>query len=475
MNALTLDQLRNAVWGAERLREAGLSAAAAEAKAQMLARAAAELARSGDGDAETPAVACFVPGRIEVLGKHTDYAGGRSLLAAAERGFCAVAVATDELVVEMIDVAWSERVRFGVSADLTPTVGHWSNYPMTAVRRLAHNFPGALHGARIAFASDLPPAAGMSSSSAMVVMTFLLLADLYRLGDHEAFRADIHRREDLAGYLGTIENGQTFGRLEGDRGVGTFGGSEDHTAMLCAQAGRLVQYAYCPVRFERSVPMPADALFAIASSGVAAEKTGAAMEKYNRASRLAAAAADAWRRASGRADPHLAAAVASGPDAVDRIRAALGRAVPGEFTPQELLDRFEHFWAESEQIIPAVPDRLASSNLERFGELVDRSQGLASRLLGNQVPQTEFLAASARRLGAAAASAFGAGFGGSVWALVRRNGSQSWLDQWRDAYQKQFPEESERATFFTTEAGPAACPLHAPSLLEQLEPLDSPG
>jgi len=36
----------------------------------------------------------FVPGRIEVLGKHTDYAGGRSLVCATERGFRFIPAAT---------------------------------------------------------------------------------------------------------------------------------------------------------------------------------------------------------------------------------------------------------------------------------------------------------------------------------------------------------------------------------------------
>ncbi|HCV22962.1 MAG TPA: hypothetical protein DGN59_05840, partial [Candidatus Latescibacteria bacterium] len=40
----------------------------------------------------TPAtLAFFVPGRIEVLGKHTDYCGGHSLVTAVECGFCVVA------------------------------------------------------------------------------------------------------------------------------------------------------------------------------------------------------------------------------------------------------------------------------------------------------------------------------------------------------------------------------------------------
>ena len=54
--------------------------------------------------------------------------------------------------------------------------------------------------------------------------------------------------------------------------------------------------------------------------------------------------------------------------------------------------------------------RLPAGDLRAFGRLVDRSQQAAEQLLGNQVPETVFLAAAARRLGAAAASAFGAVF-----------------------------------------------------------------
>ena len=70
---------------------AGLSPVEAEAKARMFAENERALrAWRGAGDGER--LRWFVPGRIEVLGKHTDYAGGRSLLCAVERGFCVTAV-----------------------------------------------------------------------------------------------------------------------------------------------------------------------------------------------------------------------------------------------------------------------------------------------------------------------------------------------------------------------------------------------
>jgi galactokinase len=57
------------------------------------------------------------------------------------------------------------------------------------------------------------------------------------------------------------------------------------------------------------------------------------------------------------------------------------------------------------------------------------SQAEAKSLLDNQVPETVALARSARELGAFAACSFGAGFGGSVWALVDRD-AEAFARRW---------------------------------------------
>ena len=220
----------------------------------------------------------------------------------------------------VIDARSGETIRFHVDAELTPQAGTWSNYPMTVARRVAQNFPGACRGADVALVSDLPPAAGMSSSSALMVGIFFILSEANHLPARDEYWHNIGGKTDLAGYLGTIENGQSFGTLEGDRGVGTFGGSEDQTAILCAEPNHISQYAYCPVEFERLLPVPPGHVFAIGSSGVVAEKTGAAREPYNAASRLASALAELWRRETGRDEPHLAAALSSAPDAAERLK-----------------------------------------------------------------------------------------------------------------------------------------------------------
>jgi len=441
---------------ADRLVGAGFTPAASRRKAELFAKAAAALRASRQDDPGVRPGAFFVPGRIEVLGHHSDYAGGRTALVTVERGFCLVCAPRRDDRVTVIDAVRDESADFRLDPELVPAIGHWSNYPMTVARRIARNFPDARRGLDIALASDLPPAAGMSSSSAMIVVVFLAIAEVNRLADRDEYRRNVHSPTDLAGYLATVENGHTFGTLKGDRGVGTQGGSEDHTAMLCAKPNQIVQYSYCPVRFERSIPIPSGYTFAVAVSGVVAEKTGTAMEKYNKASRLAWAVAELWRRQTGRDDPHMAAAVASSPDAAERIRTLIKTSRMDDFDPAALSARFEHFFLEQEQIVPQCGDALVRGDIATFGRLMDRSQHALDDLLGNQVPQTVYLAASARQHGAAAASAFGAGFGGSVWALVQTTRGRAFLAAWADAYQKKFPQEASAALFFSSDAGPAA-------------------
>jgi galactokinase len=406
------------------------------------------------GVAPADARKIFVPGRLEVLGKHTDYAGGRSLLCAAERGICFAYAPRSDDRVRIADARTRSDLDFAIGPSLRSASGHWANYPMTVARRLARNFPGPLAGADVAFASDLAPAAGMSSSSALVVGFFTVLADANQLERRHEYADAIHSREDLAGYLGAVEAGRGFGSLKGDTGVGTAGGSEDHTAILCCRPNQLSQYAFCPIRHERSIPFPQGWIFAVAVSGVMADKNAAARESYNRTAYALDGIMQSWRAATGRADLWLADAVASAPDAPERMRTILKEQPAPTFSPQALLERFEQFLVESTEIVPEAGEYLARGDVEGIGLLVDRSQRAAERWLGNQVRETIGLARSARKLGAAAASAFGGGFGGAVWALARTAGATEFLERWSHDYRSAFPARAPRAEFFLTNPGP---------------------
>ena len=444
----------------------GLSEEEARRKAELLHGATSALLdlrrSSGLSTLDVSPIAHWVPGRVEFLGKHTDYAGGRSLLCTVERGMCVVAHPRDDGRVRVRAAASGATVECALdpSAD-TPMDVDWATYPATVARRIARNFTGPLRGADVVFVSDLPAAAGLSSSSALVVAIYLSLSATNRLEERDEYRRNIRTTEDLAEFLGCIENGFDFRDLPGDAGVGTLSGCEDQTAMLCARPRALVQYSFCPVRFERTVPLPPGHTLAIASSGLRAEKTGSALEKYNVLSRQARAVGDVWRSATGRADATIADAVASGRSATAELRRYVEESSAGGFSSADLSDRLEQFIAESEIIIPAAGDALARGDLAALGALVDRSVDGATRLLRNQVPETLALTSLARDYGAVAASPFGAGFGGSVWSLIKEEEGNAilasqFIERWRSAYVGRFPEREAIAEFFLTRAGPPA-------------------
>jgi galactokinase len=396
----------------------------------------------------------FVPGRIEVLGKHTDYAGGTTLTCAIERGFCFLYSLRADRMLRMVDAGRGEETAFEIAPDLDVAAGRWPAFPMTVARRLARNFGGGLAGADVAFISTLPGCAGMSSSSALITGTYLVLADANRLAARPEYLANIPDRAALAGYLGSIENGSAFGALAGDRGVGTFGGSEDHAAILCSRPGHAGAFEFCPVRQVGALPLPEGCTFVLAASGIIADKTGNARDDYNRASAQVAEILRRWRSATGRSDDTLRAAVRSGGDALERLRAVLRHP---EDDARALVRRLQHFVVENERLVPAAIAALTGHDAAAFGEIVDESQRAAEDLLGNQVPETIALARSARELGAIAASSFGAGFGGSVWALVHAGDAERFAAEWRAEYARTASVAAlTGSVFFRTQAGPAA-------------------
>lgn len=389
----------------------------------------------------------FVPGRLEVLGKHTDYAGGRSLLAAVDRGITiTLEDAAEDFHVSTTAMPGELRLQPGVPAGLP--AGHWGNYVQATLDRLQLNF-GDLKPARLVIDSTLPLASGMSSSSALVVAVALAVIDHNEIRERDQWRANITDALDLAGYMATMENGLTFGTLEGLRGVGTFGGSEDHTAMLACHEGMLTEFSFCPIREGVSVEVPPEWSFVVAVSGVLAEKTGAALESYNNASLRARELVAAWNTATGREDASLADALASDEDALEGLRAIAAH-------DEDLTRRLTAFVTESEVLIPRAIEALQERDIETFGAVADQSQRNADLQLGNQIEETNRLQALARELGAAASAGFGAGFGGSVWALVQTDEAETFADKWLAAYVAEFPEVAERAsTLVTRPGGPA--------------------
>lgn len=403
-------------------------------------------ARTFGGSLDQEVFAAFVPGRIEVLGKHTDYAGGHSILAALDRGFLVVASAnTNGRVRVAEDHAEFPPLDVRLASDLAPGVEGWGNYVTTAARRLAANFGRhELAGMDCVISSDLAVGSGMSGSSALIILISAALAEVNGLGRHPAFREHIRDGLDLAMYLACVENGQSFRGLEGGRGVGTFGGSEDHTAILNAREGALSRYTFSPTGWVADTPWPSGWGLSVCFSGVRAEKTREAKERYNLLSRRAAAVVEVYNRATGSRVLTLREVA----DATDPAGLrALATSPDHPTDPWDLPGRLEQFRREDRGHLPAAWSALVRRDGPAFGEAVTASHESSRRYLDNIAPEIDDLARLAREEGAWGASGFGAGFGGSAYAVHPAEAGPRFLDRWRDDYAALHPGRMGEAWF----------------------------
>ena len=401
-----------------------------------------------------------VPGRVEVLGKHTDYAGGSVLVGAIDRAITARArrvAGPPASLTATTDGGDPVTLRAGVDPGLEP--GHWGRYLQTVLDRLTLNF-GVGTATHLSISSDLPPASGMSSSSALVCATALALASLNGWDADPRWIESMPDRLSLAGYLAAVEGGRTWRDLPGTSGVGTRGGSEDHTGMLCGAQDRLLLADFDPMCITRTISFPSQWALVVGVTGVLAHKTGAALEDYNRGPNTVQAVLARWNEATGRTDASLAAAVRH------LIGDATGEQAAGDPALKDLLrlcdpgyerQRIEQFLVESLILVPDGARLIAAAD-PGMGEVLERSQELADRGLRNQVPQTRLMVSLAREAGAIGASSFGAGWGGSVYALVPADDAEDFAPQWLQTYRDRAPE-AERAATIVTRPGPGACRL----------------
>lgn len=424
------------------LQERGCSVEQAE-------RVSGHFGRLGSG-----AVRLFVPGRIELVGNHVDYAGGSSLTIATTRGLAVVADPIEEAVLR-VGIP-SE----GLAADFpleTSIQGQgWATYPATLIRRVLANVPSAAgaRGAHIRISSDLPLASGLSSSSAFLIALFLGWAHAAGWIRDPLLQEHLPDDQALADYVATIENGCDFGALKGRLGVGTAGGSQDHTAIIRSRSGQIGRYRYINPRREGLWAWPHEVRPVVLVSGVVAEKAGDALGEYNAAVNLANALRDLWNSTVATTGPSTAATTAGIGLLSEANLDRLAQQVTGA-----LARRLAAFRAECSAVESATA-ALERTDVTGLAEAMNRSQHTKETLLGNQIPETITLCRLALEHGALAATSFGAGFGGAVVALMPV-GTERATDEIMRAYQAQ---HGRQGAALIEQAGPGAFILDGRSI-----------
>jgi galactokinase len=314
-----------------------------------------------------PTVVASAPGRVNLIGEHTDYNGGFVLPCAVDRRV-AVAVEPEGAALYSADFG-EERPLVGERE------GVWADYPrgiVWALKQRGYDIPPF----RGAFAGDVPVGAGLSSSAAIEAATALALVALFRLGI---------ARKDLAVLCQQAENGF----------VGVQSGIMDQYASLLCQAGMAL---LIDCRSLEAEPVPLD----LAGAGLVLLVCDTQMPRE-----LGATGYNARRLACERAASTLGVK-----DLRDAQIADLDK------LSGEELKRARHVVTENARVLAAVA-ALRRQDFGEFGRLMYASHQSLRDDYEVSTPELDAFVALAEQAGALGARLTGAGFGGCAIALMK--------------------------------------------------------
>ena len=345
-----------------------------------------------------PLAAASAPGRVNLIGEHTDYNGGPVLpVAIAARTTVAVGpaeagvleiVSTRDGVLRRID--WNAGVPAG-----------WGAYVVGVMRELAAGAAPVARGARLAVASDVPVGAGLASSAALTVASAKALATLAG--------ARLVPRQVA---------GVAF-RAEHDH-VGVRCGVMDQTVAALAKPSHALLIE-CASGETRHIPLRGR-LFLVDTGVRHALVAGGLNER-----RAECEAAVAQLRLQ---LPELRW-LAAWPASVARLRRAL---------PEPLRSRAVHVVRETARARLAAR-LLARGRLKQFGALLYESHESCRRLYECSAPELDLVVGAAKRAGALGARLTGAGWGGAVLVLVDRRREAATVAAIRRAFARAYGRE----------------------------------
>ena len=319
--------------------------------------------------------AAYAPGRVELLGNHTDYNEGLVLAAAIDRG---VRVSGARRSDQRIALRSSSLGEFEIACDgLRPQKEPgWVNYPLGVVRELL-DAGIQVGGFSAEIESDLPSGCGLSSSAALEVATAFFLLQL--------FEAE----------LPPMQIARLCQRAE-HRFVGVQSGLLDQVTSIFGRADHAV---FFDARSEevRPIPFPPGLALIIAESGTKRELASGLYNQRRGETRAAAAALG------------LVALRDISPNELER-----------RDLPPLLRQRAAHIVGENARVARAL-ELLAQDDGGGFGTLMNESHESSRVNFENSTAELDRLVETARDLpGVLGARLTGGGFGGATVTLCER-------------------------------------------------------
>jgi galactokinase len=403
-----------------------------------------------------PASVFRAPGRVNLIGEHTDYSQGYVLPVALDCDVLLVARARTDRIVGLENAEPDfGPCEFELGASVPALeAGHWSNYARGAAQQLSRDH-GIAHGMDALVCGRLPwgipRGAGLSSSSALTVVAALALSELNGLELSRPVLAEACGRAEW--YVGTRGVMDQFASLLSRRDTALF--------LDCRPARDTGEYTV------RNVSIPEDWTVVVVDSGkrhnntgplfntrVAEVRVGVALlrERYPEVAYLRDMEGIPWRDYEDLLPECISVAE------LERRGIPLPDLLIHGIIPADrdlyVRARCRHVESENRRVLEAV-SALEAGDVALFGDLMAQAHRSVRDDFQVSTPELEALIDAANRLpGVFGARLTGAGWGGCIVALVDRSYAKAFVREIQRSYRGVTGLTPEA---FVCKAGPGAC------------------
>lgn len=387
------------------------------------------------------------PGRVNLIGEHTDYSGGFVLPAAIDRDIVIAFRPRNDSIVRLYSADYQEYSELSIdgSAPIESDPAHpWSNYfrgVAWALRAGAEGSGGpSLRGLDGVIAGDILRGAGLSSSAALEVASAFALLSAAGVGDDVLGTEQVAVRRDMALACQKAEN----------EFVGVRCGVMDQMASVMGRAGHAV-FLSCSNLHHELVPMLLQEMgvaLVVYDTGI---RRGLGQSEYNDRRGEAERGEALIAQALGCVDACKLSSVSH--EQFEQVSHVL---------PASIARRCEHVVRENERVVRAV-EALKDRDLSGFGQLMYESHASLRDLYEVSCPALDEAVEIARGTpGVFGARMTGAGFGGCTINLVSRDRVEL-LQSRLSEIRRGSPSGAPVAFAVETADGAGVCSLRRPS------------
>jgi galactokinase len=364
------------------------------------------------------------PGRLELLGNHTDYNEGLVMSLAVDRYIQMAAAPRPDGIIELVSSRFPEKARFYCDQLEKEPSTSWADYIKGVLFQLRKRkapfggFNAVIHG-------SIPPGAGLSSSGALEVAAALLVRQLYpfRLSANGLATPPARNREGKLPPPDREEKkwiAQLCQEAESEF-VGVRCGLLDQLSSLFGKAQHVIEIDFQSLSIRHEL-MPPEVATVVCDSGVKHQLADGA---YNQ---LRSACETAARKL--------------GFSSLRPVSTGLLEKSRAKLTPREYACAL-HIAGENQRVVFAER-ALRQGEMEQFGEFLYQSHESSRDYFGNSAPELDLLVELARAHPAClGARLTGGGFGGATINLVRQKEANAFIEQMRNGYREKTGRQTE--------------------------------